>query len=239
MTAIRPLSSKSLPIVQPNEGIPFILFISPDLLSLTFISSGLTESDHVIYIDSQNVQNFDTFDEITRLIQRSFDENGEVTLITLTNPAYQVLRRRGGYLESTAFDYQARHIDQLKPRLCQLKLYHHQYDFGFALHEHEFIAIKDIRPDSVAETFGLRKSDVILEVNGRATKYLSMEQIQQMIETSKAERKLDLLVIDADGYRFSLRHAIPLNSYLSFVERGEEQGKNERIHQHYWKIFFF
>ena len=201
------------------------------------ISSGLSEGDHIIYIDSQNVQNFASFDDVVRLVQRSFEENNQITLITLTDLGYQVLRRRGGYLESTAFDYQATSIDQLQPRLCQLKLYHHQFDFGFSLEQSEPLAIRDIQLDSAAATSGLRREDIILEVNGRSAKYLSIGQIKQIVETSKEERKLDLLVIDPEGYRFSIRHAIPLNSYLSFVQRGEEQSKTSFDHSCSFVVF--
>jgi len=195
------------------------------LFWIILIFSGLAEGDHIIYIDSQNVQNFPSFNDITRLIQQIFEENGQITLITLTGPGYQVLKRRGGYLESTAFDYQSSNVDQLKPRLCKLKLYNHEHDFGFTLNRNNCLYIKNVEEGSPADVYGLRKDDIILEINGQSEKYLTLNQIKDIIETSKKEQKLDILVIDNDGYRFSMKHAIPLNSLLSFVQTGEEQGK--------------
>ncbi|CAF4901140.1 unnamed protein product, partial [Rotaria socialis] len=58
---------------------------------------GLTEGDHIIYIENRNVQAIRSFDEMTLLIQRTFEETGQVTLVTLTAPGYQVLKRKGGY----------------------------------------------------------------------------------------------------------------------------------------------
>lgn len=233
---IHQLSLKYLPIVQQNEGINIFLFIS--YIYILSVSSGLTEGDHIVYVDSQNVQNFRSFDDIIHLIQRTFEKYGQVTLVTLTNAGYHVLRKRGGYLESIAFDYQSSNIDQLKPRLCQLKLYNHEYDFGFTLQTNDYLSVKNIEEYSSADTSGLRKDDIILEINGRATKYLTIDQIKKIIETSKQERKLDLLVIDPNGYRFSIRHAIPLNSLLPIVQTGDKQSrkKNSKI---YKKIFFF
>ncbi len=201
-------------------------------------SSGLAEGDHIIYVDSQNVQNFRSFEDIIQLIQRVFEKYGQVTLVTLTGPGYHVLRKRGGYLESIAFDYQSPNIDQLKPRLCQLKLYNHEYDFGFTLQSNDYLSVKNVEEYSSADTAGLRKDDVVIEINGRATKYLNTNQIKQIIDASKQERKLDLLVIDLDGYQFSIRHAIPLNSLLSIVQTGEERRSRREEFQKNSKIIF-
>jgi len=54
-------------------------------------------------------------------------------------------------------------------------------------------------------------------------KQLSIYQIEDILEMSKRDGKLDLLVIDFDGYQYSTRHAIPLNSLLPFVQVMEEQ----------------
>jgi hypothetical protein len=52
-----------------------------------------------------------------------------------------------------------------------------------------------------------------------------LNQIKKIIETSKQERKLNILVIDIDGYQFSMKHAIPLNSLLPFVQTREDRSK--------------
>jgi hypothetical protein len=127
---IHQLLLKYVQIVQQNEGMEIFYFI----LKLFLIFSGLTEGDHIIYIESLNVQKLGSFNEIIRLIHRTFEENDQVTLITLTGPGYQVLRRRGGYLDSIIFDYQLLNIDQMKPRLCKLHLHNHESDFGLTLH---------------------------------------------------------------------------------------------------------
>lgn len=147
-------------------------------------------------------------------------------MITLTGPGYQVLKRRGGYLESTAFDYQAPNIDQLKLRLCKLKLHHHEQDFGFALQYNEYHSVKSVEHGSPAEIAGLRKGDVVLELNGTVTKNLTVNQIEALTEHSKQERQLDILVIDLDGYQFSIKHAIPLNSLLSCVQTKDRRGRS-------------
>jgi len=195
------------------------------LLIILLIFSGLTEGDHIIYIDSQNVQNFRSFNDITSLIQRTFEENGIITLITLTGPAYQVLKRRGGYLESLAFDYQSPTIDPLKPRLCKLKLYNREQDFGFTVQRNDYLYVKNIEENSSADINGLKTNDIILELNGKITQNLTINQIKEIIEISKQERKLDILVISIDGYQFAIKHAIPLNSLLFFVQSKDERSK--------------
>jgi len=194
--------------------------------------SGLTEGDHIIYIDSRNVQALRTFDEMTLLIQRTFEEVGQVTLVVLTGPAYQSLKRKGGYLQPEPFDYQLPFVRELSPRLCQILLYNHEQDFGFTLQRGNPIHIKDVHPGSPAYEYGLRSNDKILEINGRDTVSLASEQIIEIIEASKRRRQLDILVIDTAGYEFSLKHAIPLNSLLPFVQPGERRAMSNRRNQH-------
>lgn len=167
-----------------------------------------------------------SFDEMTMLIQRTFEEIGQVTLVTLTAPAYQVLKRRGGYLQPEPFDYQLPFVRELSPRLCQILLYNHEQDFGFTLQRGNPIHIKDVHPGSPAYEYGLRSNDKILELNGRDTVSLSSEQIIEIIEASKRRKQLDILVIDTAGHEFSLKHGIPLNSLLPFVQPGQRRGND-------------
>ena len=199
----------------------FLSFASPFFISC----SGLTEGDHIIYIENRNIQAVRTFDDMTLLIQRTFEETGQVILVTLTAPAYQVLKRRGGYLQPDPFDYQMPFVRELAPRLCRIVLYNHEQDFGFTLQRGNPIHIKDVHPGSPAYEFGLRPNDKILEINSRDTTQLSSEQIIEMIEASKRRRQLDILVIDLAGYEFSMKHAVPLNSLLPFVQTGQRRGK--------------
>ncbi|CAF3177363.1 unnamed protein product [Rotaria sp. Silwood2] len=187
--------------------------------------SGLIEGDHIIYIENRNVQAVRSFDEMTLLIQRTFEETGQVTLVTLTAPAYQVLKRKGGYLQPDPFDYQLPYVRELAPRLCRIVLYNHEQDFGFTLQRGNPINIKDVHPGSPAYEYGLRANDKIIELNGRDTATLSSEQIIEIIETSKRRRQLDILVIDSAGFEFSIKHAIPINSLLPFVQPGQRRGK--------------
>jgi hypothetical protein len=193
--------------------------------TLFSLSSGLTEGDHIIYIDTRNIQAIRTFDEMTLIIQRIFEEVGQVTLVTLTAPAYQVLKRKGGYLQPEPFDYQLPFVRELSPRLCKILLYNHEQDFGFTLQRGNPIHIKDVHSGSPAYEHGLRSNDKILELNGRDTVSLSSEQMIDIIESSKRRRQLDILVIDTAGYEFSIKHAIPLNSLLPFVQPGHRRGK--------------
>ena len=162
---------------------------------------------------------------MTLLIQRIFEETGQVTLVTLTAPAYQVLKRKGGYLQPEPFDYQLPFVRELSPRLCKILLYNHEQDFGFTLQRGNPIHIKDVHPGSPAYEHGLRSGDKILELNGRDTVSLSSEQMIEIIEASKRRRQLDILVIDTAGYEFSVKHAVPLNSLLPFVQPGQRRGK--------------
>jgi hypothetical protein len=150
-----------------------------------------------------------------------------VTLVTLTGPGYQVLKRRGGYLESTAFDYQCTNIEQLKPRLCKLRLTNQEHDFGFALQYNQYLYVKSVEQNSSADVSGLRQDDIVIEINGQSAKNFTIHQVKEITDTSKQGRKLDLLVIDIDGYRFSLKHAIPLNSFLAFVQTKEGRSKRK------------
>ncbi|CAF1164166.1 unnamed protein product [Rotaria sordida] len=204
---------------RQNCDTPIVVEVSPNSPAK---QSGLTEGDHVIYIESQNIQNFRSFHDIIDIVHRTFEENGQITLIVLTGPGYRVLKRRGGYLDSKVFNYQQSQVDQIRPRLCKLKLYNFEYDFGFTLKRNKVLYIKSIEQGSSADVYDIKEGDVVLELNGLDIKYLSMNKIYEIIEISKQERKLDILVIDMNGYEFSMNHAIPLNSNLSFVQIREE-----------------
>jgi membrane-associated protease RseP (regulator of RpoE activity) len=162
---------------------------------------------------------------MTLVIQRTFEEIGQVILVTLTGPAYQALKRKGGYLQPDPFDYQLPYVRELAPRLCRIVLNTHEQDFGFTLQRGNPIHIKDVHPGSPAYEFGLRPNDKIIELNTRDTTHLSSEQMIEMIEESKRRRQLDILVIDSAGYEFSMKHAVPLNSLLPFVQSGQRRGK--------------
>ncbi|CAF1230905.1 unnamed protein product [Rotaria sordida] len=190
--------------------------------------SGLIEGDHIIYIENRNVQAIRSFDEMTLIIQRTFEETGQVTLVTLTAPGYQVLKRKGGYLQPDPFDYQLPYVRELAPRLCRIILYNHEQDFGFTLQRGNPIHIKDVHPGSPAYEYGLRANDKIIELNGHDTATLSSEQIIDTIETSKRRRQLDILVIDSAGFEFSIKHAIPINSLLPFVQPGQRRAVSSR-----------
>lgn len=166
---------------------------------------------------------------MTRLIQRKFQENGQVTLTTLTGPAYEVLKRRGGFLETDPFDYQSSNINQMKPRLYKLTLDTGEHDFGFSLQREDVLSIKSVKKPSPADGCGITKGDIVLELNGQHTNNLSSNQIKEIIEESERVRKLDILVIDIDGYRFSVKHAVPLNSLLSFVQTNTRSKHNKFI----------
>jgi predicted metalloprotease with PDZ domain len=166
---------------------------------------------------------------MTRLIQRTFQENGQVTLTTLTGPGYKVLKRRGGFLETDPFDYQSSNIDQMKPRLYKLNLDNLEHEFGFSFQREDVLSIKSVKKSSPADESGIREGDIVLELNGQYTNNLSSNQIKEIIEDSKRERKLDILVIDIDGYRFSVKHAVPINSLLSFVQTKKRSKHNNFI----------
>ncbi|CAF3548387.1 unnamed protein product, partial [Rotaria sp. Silwood2] len=204
---------------RQNYDTPIVVEVSPNSPAKR---SGLTEGDHVIYIESENIQNFHSFNDVIDIIHRTFQENGQVTLVVLTSPGYRILKRRGGYLESRVFNYQSPQIDQMKLRLCKLKLYNFEYDFGFTLKRDKLLYIQSIEQGSSADVYDIKEGDVVLELNGQDTKYLIMNKINEIIEISKQERKLDILVIDMNGYEFSIKHAIPLNSNLPFIQIREE-----------------
>lgn len=84
--------------------------------------SGLAEGDHIINIGTQNVQQIGSFDEIADLIRRTIETTSQVTLITLTSLAYQVLKPYDNSLEIELFDYQVSFIPELIPRLYQMVL---------------------------------------------------------------------------------------------------------------------
>ena len=128
-------------------------------------------------------------------------------------------------MQPDPFDYQMPYVRELAPRLCRITLSNHEQEFGFTLQRGNPIHIKDVHPGSPAYEYGLRANDKIIEINGGDTISLSSEQIIEMIEISKRRGQLDILVIDSAGYEFSLKHAIPLNSLLPFVQPGQRRGK--------------
>ncbi|CAF1169404.1 unnamed protein product, partial [Didymodactylos carnosus] len=190
--------------------------------------SGLAEGDHIIYIDTRNVQAMTSFDEMTQLIHRTFEEQGQITLVTLTSLAYHTLKKKGGYLQPEPFDYQnpiSELITIFPPRLCKIQLLGHEQDFGFTLQKINPINIKDVTPGSASYEYGLRPDDRILEINGRDTTTLTSQQIVDIIDNSKRYRSLELLVIDTSGYNWCQMHAIPLNSSLPFVQIPSRRGR--------------
>ncbi|CAF1349105.1 unnamed protein product [Rotaria sp. Silwood1] len=209
-------------IEKENYDTPIVIEVRPNSPAKR---SGLVEGDHIIYIENRNVQAVRSFDEMVLLIQRTFDETGQVTLVTSTASAYQFLKRKGGFLQSEPFEYQLPYVRELAPRLCRIILYNHEQDFGFTLQRDNPIHIEDVHPGSPAYEYGLRPNDKIIELNGCDTATLSPEQIIDMIETSKRRRQLDILVIDSAGFEFSIKHAIPINSLLPFVQPGQRRGK--------------
>ncbi|CAF4053016.1 unnamed protein product, partial [Rotaria magnacalcarata] len=114
---------------RENYDTPIIVDVNPNSPAQR---SGLNKGDHIIYVESRNVQQ-STFQNIVDLIKRTFDENGQLTLVVLTGPAYHELKRRGGYLEMKPFSFQSTETENMKPRLCKLKLSVDDYDFGFTL----------------------------------------------------------------------------------------------------------
>lgn len=158
-------------------------------------------------------------------IKRTYEENGQVTLVALTSQAYHVLKRRGGYLNVDPFSYQSVYAPEMKPRLCRLKLLVDDYDFGFTLQRNGAVYVESIEPGSVADLYGIQIGDIVLELNDQDVKPLSLKKIKEIQEFSKRLRQLDILVIDQRGYEFSITHAIPLNSNLPFVAIKDEPGK--------------
>ncbi|CAF3311736.1 unnamed protein product [Rotaria socialis] len=209
---------------RENYDTPIIVDVSPNSPAQR---SGLSKGDHIIYVESRNVQQ-STFQNIVDLIKRTFDENGQLTLVVLTGPAYHEFKRCGGYLEIKPFNFQSPETENMKPRLCKLKLSIDDYDFGFTLKRNGVLYVQSVEPDSLADLYGIKEDDVVLELNGHDTKALSMNKISEMVELSKQARELEVLVIDPAGYEFSITHAIPINSHLPFVETKVEPGSENR-----------
>ncbi|CAF2073834.1 unnamed protein product [Rotaria magnacalcarata] len=209
---------------RENYDTPIIVDVNPNSPAQR---SGLNKGDHIIYVESRNVQQ-STFQNIVDLIKRTFDENGQLTLVVLTGPAYHELKRRGGYLEMKPFSFQSTETENMKPRLCKLKLSVDDYDFGFTLKRSGVLFVQSVEPNSLADLYNIKEDDVVLELNGHDIKALSMNKISEMIESSKQTRELEILVIDPAGYEFSITHAIPINSHLPFVEIKAEPGSKDR-----------
>ena len=91
----------------------------------------------------------------------------------------------------------------MKPYLCKLNLQPHEDEFGFMYQRQNCLYVKSIEPDSAADSCGIKKGDIILELNGLDTIYLSTNQIREIIEKGRQDRKLEMLVIDIDGYRYA------------------------------------
>lgn len=175
--------------------------------------------DHILYIGRQNVQKIPRFDKKVDEIQRAFNDNDEVALFVLSGAAYRVLKRRGGLLDSLSFDYRATQVSGMEPRLYNLSLYDHEQDFGLALYRDNPTYIREIEPGSAADAFGIERNEKILEIDGQDTTHLSAKRIQELLKESQLKRKLNILVIDAAGYAYSIKHAIPINSHLPLVKK--------------------
>ncbi|CAF0754285.1 unnamed protein product [Adineta ricciae] len=181
--------------------------------------SGLTEGDHIVAVQSINVQKFKSVDDVVDRIRRYFYETGEVELLVLTGPAFQVLKRRGGNLIDQEFDYQSQNDKSMQPRLLRLDFQPDEYMFGLSFRRENSLYISEVEPGSSAYCHGVKPGDIVLEINGQDVKYTSVSEIKALIEESKQKRGLDILLIDFDGYKYSVEHAIPLNSLLPFVRK--------------------
>ena len=211
------LSHRWVPIVQHNEGNWRNVLISNEHRFAEL--SGLAVGDHIIYIGKYNVQKILQFDEKVDTIRKEFNAYREVTLVVLSGAAYRVLKRRGGLLDPLSFDYRATQFPEMKPRLYNLSLYDHEQDFGLALYRENPTFIREIAPGSAADASGIERNDKILEIDGQDTTHLSAKRIQELLKESQLKRKLNILVIDAAGYAYSIKHAIPINSHLPLVRK--------------------
>ncbi|CAF1164880.1 unnamed protein product [Adineta ricciae] len=181
--------------------------------------SGLTEGDHIVAVQSRNVQTFPSVDDVIDRISRDFAEAGEVELLVLTGPAFQVLKRIGGELRDEEFDYQSRNVKSMQPRLFRLDFQPDEYMFGLSFRRENLLYISQVEPGSSAYCHGVKPGDIVLEINGQDVKYTSVSEIKALIEESQQKRGLDILLIDFYGYKYSVEHAIPLNSFLPFVQK--------------------
>ncbi|UJR31719.1 hypothetical protein I4U23_019199 [Adineta vaga] len=202
-------------IEKRNYDTPIVVEVCPNSPAKR---SGLSEGDHIVYIQSKNIQNFDSFDEKINYIKREFEETGQIALVTLTGPAFQILKQRGGYLEGAEFDYQSPNTDRMQPRLCKLNFHAHEQDYGLSFRRDNVLYIKNVESGSSADAYGIRKGNIVLELNGQDVKYLTENEIKEILDKSKQNRSLDILIIDINGYRYAIHHAIPLNSLLPFVQ---------------------
>lgn len=185
--------------------------------------SGLSEGDHIIYVDSENIQHIGSFNQIMAKIQRHFQNNGLVELVTLTGPAFQVMKKRDGYLSDLVFDYHSQENIPMQPRLCTLKFYPYEHDYGLVFRRRNVLLVKSVQSGSSADTMNIEAGNIVLELNGENTRHMSMNQVKDIVERSKQQGQLNILVIDVDGYRYSTVHAIPLNSLLPFVRTQKER----------------
>lgn len=110
------------------------------------------------------------------------------------------------------------------PRLCLLRKWpNFEGGFGFNLYEDLIsltgaLKVEEVVRHSPAEAGGLRKNDVIIEINGDNIEYKSFLRLAEMLKEACSQNEMELLVLaenDAEWYRI---RNISVNSKFPNIE---------------------
>ena len=185
-------------------------------------SSGLAPGDHILSINGVNVQTMRDYEEKIQSIKNGNSKRDQLTLIVVTKAAYRKLKKRGGKLSPELFTYNQTRCSEIRPRSYFLTMEIYEHSFGLELYPNNSTMIRKVQPGSIAFQYGIQAHDTILEINNTDISTLSNRDIKYMIDEGERRRKLSILVIDIEGYKYCLQHAIPINSQLPFVSKIDE-----------------
>lgn len=91
-----------------------------------------------------------------------------------------------------------------KFKRCNLELIEGFKGFGFTINSKMTpkLTIFDVEPGSPAQLAGIKKNDVLVEVNKKNVRRTAFEKVRMMMQEASKKGEVELLVISEEGYRW-------------------------------------
>jgi predicted metalloprotease with PDZ domain len=206
--------------------------------------SGLDAGDYIVEVNGRNTLSL-SHDEALHYIKSSYEINGYVKLLVVSDFAYQWLKEHELLPtirtdDPSIFSY----ADYLKnnhryvPRLCKIKLFPFSKSFGFSIEtlqirptsnlltankaaSYQSFAhiVTRVEKDSAAYAASLQKGDRIIECDGINVEAESEQKIIDRINQAFVNLKqIVLFVVDPDTDNFFKSKCIKLHSFLPIVQ---------------------
>ncbi|CAF0995140.1 unnamed protein product, partial [Didymodactylos carnosus] len=206
---------------QAPKGAPHIIRLVES--NSPAAAGGLRIQDVVLQVNGEDVEGIE-YEHVKRNIQEARDRKGLIELLVCDLTNYQKLKKNGikfntrsAIIMETPATIPAEYMNmqQRTPRTCQINLRPGDDSFGFevANGEHDTGAyIQDVTPNSPAALAGLRKSDRIIEIDGKKVNSDLSASILDKLRKAKAKRTVRLFVADTDTYQYYRDNKMTLSS---------------------------